>query len=108
MRGLSDSICEARRRKVLSLVTASPEASAEVCGGGHLSFKVRGKTFRYFLDDHDGDGRIALNYKTAPGVNDTLAYVASDRFFIPKYVGARGWLGLWLDYRRSIGLRLRT
>jgi hypothetical protein len=26
-----------------------------------------------------------------------LARVASDRFFIPKYVGARGWLGLWLD-----------
>ena len=41
--------------------------------------------------------RIALNCKTAPGVNDTLARVASDRFFIPKYVVARGWLGLWLD-----------
>jgi hypothetical protein len=31
------------------------------------------------------------------GVDTTLARVASDRFFIPKYVGARGWLGLWLD-----------
>ena len=108
MRGLSDSTCEARRQKVLSLVSALPEAAAEVCGGRHLSFKVRGKTFGYFLNDHHGDGRVALNCKTAPGVNDTLARVASDRFFIPKYVGARGWLGLWLDYRRSIGLRLRT
>jgi hypothetical protein len=97
MRGLSDSICEARRQKVLSLVSALPEASADVCGGRHLSFKVRGKNFGYFLDDHHGDGRVALNCKTAPGVNDTLARVVSDRFFIPKYVGARGWLGLWLD-----------
>jgi len=97
MRGLSDPICEARRQKVLWLVSALLEASAEVCGGRHLSFKVRGKTFGYFLNDHHGDGRVALNCKTAPGVNDTLARVASDRFFIPKYVGARGWLGLWLD-----------
>jgi phosphoribosylglycinamide formyltransferase-1 len=97
MRGLSDSICEARRQKVLSLVSALPEASAEVCGGRHLSFKVRGKAFGYFLNDHHGDGRVALNCKTAPGVNDTLTRVASDRFFIPKYVGARGWLGLWID-----------
>ena len=97
MRGLSDSIFEARRQKVLSLVSALPEASAEVCGGRHLSFKVRGKTFGYFLNNHHGDGRVALNCKTAHGVNDTLTRVASDRFFIPKYVGARGWLGLWID-----------
>ena len=97
MRGLSDSICAARRQKVLSLVSALPGASAEVCGGRHLSFKVRGKTFCYFLKDHHGDGRVALNCKTAPGVNDTLARVSSDQFFIPKYVGARGWLGLWID-----------
>jgi hypothetical protein len=44
-----------------------------------------------------GDGRVALNCKTAPGVNGMLARVASDRFFIPKYVGARSWLGIWLD-----------
>jgi hypothetical protein len=30
-------------------------------------------------------------------VNQTLVDVASNRFFIPKYVGHRGWLGLWLD-----------
>src|SRR5215475_3187720 len=97
MRGLSDSTCEARRQKVLSLVSALPEAAAEVCGGRHLSFKVRGKTFGYFLNDHHGDGRVALNCKTAPGVHDTLARVASDRFFIPKYIGTRGWLGLSID-----------
>jgi hypothetical protein len=30
-------------------------------------------------------------------VNETLAHAVPERFSIPKYVGARGWLGLWLD-----------
>ena len=97
MRRLPDSVFKSRRKKVLSFVNALPEASATLAGGRHYSFKVRKKTFGYFLDDHHGDGRVALNCKTASGVNDTLARVASERFFIPKYVGARGWLGLWLD-----------
>jgi hypothetical protein len=97
VRRLPDSVFKSRRKKVLSFVNALPEASATVAGGHHYSFKVRKKTFGYFLDDHHGDGRVALNCKTASGVNDTLARVASERFFIPKYVGARGWLGLWLD-----------
>jgi predicted DNA-binding protein (MmcQ/YjbR family) len=97
MRRLSDSVFESRRNRILSFVKALPEASATIGGGRHYSFKVRGKTFGYFLDDHHGDGRVAINCKTAPGVNDTLLRVASDRFFVPKYVGARGWLGLWLD-----------
>jgi Protein of unknown function (DUF419). len=97
VRRLPDSVFKSRRKKVLSFVNALPEASATVAAGCHYSFKVRKKTFGYFLDDHHGDGRVALNCKTASGVNDTLARVASERFFIPKYVGARGWLGLWLD-----------
>ena len=30
-------------------------------------------------------------------MNQTLADAAPERFHIPKYVGHRGWLGLWLD-----------
>jgi len=65
-----------------------------------LSLEVRGRRFGYFLDNHHGDGRVALNCKTAPGVNQTLADAASERFYIPKYVGHRGWLGLWLALPR--------
>ena len=97
MHRLSNSVYRARRDKVLSFVNALAEASATVAGDSHFRFNVRGRTFGYLLDDHHSDGRIALNCKTASGVNDTLARVASDRFFIPQYVGARGWLGLWLD-----------
>ena len=99
MRRLSDSAFDARRKKILSVVSALP-ASATVGGDRHFSFKVRGKTFGYFLDNHHGDGRVAFNCKTADGANETLARVAPDRFFLPKCVGARGWLGLWLDLAR--------
>ena len=94
---IAKSLLERRRQHVISLVESLPDASAIPGGDSHLSLEVRGKRFGYFLDDHHGDGRLALNCKTAPGVNETLAHVASERFFIPKYVGARGWLGLWLD-----------
>ena len=94
---IAKSVLDRRRRQVISLVESLPDASAVPAGDSHLSLQVRGKRFGYFLDDHHGDGRVALNCKTAPGVNETLAHAVPKRFFIPKYVGARGWLGLWLD-----------
>ena len=94
---IARSLLERRRRHVVAFVESLPDAFAVPGGDSHLSLEVRGKRFGYFLDNHHGDGRVALNCKTVPGVNETLAHAASERFFIPKYVGARGWLGLWLD-----------
>ena len=94
---IAKSVLQRRRRRVVSLVESLPEASALSGGDSHLSLEVRARRFGYFLDNHHGDGRVALNCKTAPGVNQTLADAASKRFFIPKYVGHLGWLGLWLD-----------
>jgi hypothetical protein len=91
------SVLSRRRRHVISFVESLPEASAISAGDRHLSLEVRGRRFGYFLDNHHGDGRVALNCKTALGVNQTLAEAAPDRFHVPKYVGHRGWLGLWLD-----------
>jgi hypothetical protein len=63
----------------------------------HLALLVRGKTFGYFLDDHHGDGRLALTFKVPQG--EQAALIASDpeRFFVPVYLGPRGWVGLRLD-----------
>lgn len=90
-------ILEQRRYRVVSFVETLPDGIGYRGGDGHLSLEARGKRFGYFLDDHHGDGRMALNCKSVPGVNETLAHAAPKRFFIPKYVGSRGWLGLWLD-----------
>jgi hypothetical protein len=74
----------------------------EVCGVGdrHLAFKVRKKTFAYYLYDHHGDGRIALCCKAPPGEQGRLVAGGPDRFFVPPYLGAKGWVALRLDLRR--------
>ncbi len=75
---------------------ALPEAARRL-HGDHAAFLVRDKTFAYFLDNHHGDGIVGVTCKVAAGENADL--VASDpaRFYLPAYVGPRGWIGLRLD-----------
>ncbi len=81
------------RRSCLAL----PEAT-ERLSHGSPSFFVRGKTtFVMFLDDHHGDGRLALWCAAPPGVQEVLVEQEPHRFFRPPYVGGRGWLGVRLD-----------
>jgi len=84
------------RARVLRLLTHLPDATG-AAHDTHLSLEVRKKRFGYFLDDHHGDGRIALNCKSSPDVRDLLQQNAPRQFHVPKYVGNKGWVGLWLD-----------
>jgi len=87
----------ARQRKhVIRIVERLPEASA-VAHGAHLSLEVRQKRFGWFLDDHHGDGRVAINCKASAEMHDVLRQMAPAQFHTPKYMGNRGWIGLWLD-----------
>ena len=74
---------------------ALPEVTQ--AGDQHAAFLVRGRTFVYHLVDHHGDGRIALNLKVAAGENEALVASDPERYFIPAYVGPRGWVGLDLE-----------
>jgi hypothetical protein len=85
-----------QRKRVLRILARLPEASA-VARDGHLSLEVRKKRFGYFLDDHHGDGRIALSCRASAELRDMLRERVPTLFHIPKYVGSRGWVGLWLD-----------
>jgi len=84
-----------RRRQIVEICRALPEVTVEE--QQHITFRVRGRTFAYYLDDHHGDGRVALNCKAAPNENQELVASEPKRFFIPAYVGPRGWVGLYLD-----------
>jgi hypothetical protein len=84
------------RARVLRILELLPDAAA-VAHGTHLSLEVRKKRFGYFLDDHHGDGRIALNCKSSPDMRDLLQETVPGQFHVPKYVGNKGWIGLWLD-----------
>ena len=59
---------------------ALPEASRELAGD-HAGFKVRKKTFGYFLNNHHGDGIVAVCFKMAPGDNARLVALDPSRFY---------------------------
>jgi hypothetical protein len=65
---------------------------------GAPTFFVRGKRpFLTVLSDHHGDGRFAIWCAAADGVQRMLVDADPERFFVPAYVGHRGWLGVRLD-----------
>jgi hypothetical protein len=87
---------DSRLARLTAISLALPEATRKDTGD-HAAFLIRSKTFAYFLADHHGDGIVAVCCKTALGEN--LELVASDpaRFYLPAYIGPKGWVGLRLD-----------
>jgi predicted DNA-binding protein (MmcQ/YjbR family) len=65
--------------------------------GQHAGFYVRKRTFAYFLNDHHGDGIVGVNCKVLTGDNKVLVSAQPNRFYIPAYLGSKGWVGLRLD-----------
>jgi hypothetical protein len=65
--------------------------------GSHAPFLVRKKIFAYFLNNHHGDGIVAITSKVLPGDNKALAEAQPRRFYLPAYIGSRGWVALRLD-----------
>ncbi len=64
---------------------------------GAAAYQVRGKSFGMVLNDHHGNGRTELWVKSS--LEQQQEWVAGDgrRYYVPPYVGPRGWLGVWLD-----------
>jgi len=64
----------------------------------HAGFRVRGRTFAYYLDNHRGDeGIVGLVCKVRPGENEALIEEDPERFYRPAYMAHHGWVGLRLD-----------
>src|ERR1051326_4350148 len=65
---------------------------------GSPAWFVRGKkTFVMYLDDHHGDGRLAIWCAAPPGMQEALVAGEPEHYFRPPYVGHRGWVGVRLD-----------
>jgi predicted DNA-binding protein (MmcQ/YjbR family) len=69
----------------------------EVLAHGSPDFRVRGKTFATYVINHHGDGRIALWLNAPQGAQDHYVRQEPKHYFVPPYVGPRGWLGVNLD-----------
>jgi predicted DNA-binding protein (MmcQ/YjbR family) len=75
---------------------AFPEAE-EKPSHGSPDFRVRGKSFASYVVNHHGDGRVALWLNMPPGSQQEYCESSTKHFFVPPYVGPRGWLGVHLD-----------
>jgi hypothetical protein len=84
--------------RLRKLCLALPEAH-EVEAWGHPTFRVRNKIFATYSDGtaHDGNGRVSICVKAAPGDQEMMINAAPGCFFRPPYVGHKGWVGIWLD-----------
>ena len=59
--------------------------------------------FVMYMDNHHGDGRLALWCAAQPEMQRMLVSASSKHYYVPPYVGHLGWIGVRLDRRLSWG-----
>lgn len=84
-------------KQIRRICLALPEVNERLSHGSPTFFVRDKKTFVMFHDDHHGDGRLAIWCAAPPGAQADLVAEEPERFFVPAYVGHRGWLGMRLD-----------
>jgi hypothetical protein len=83
--------------KLREICLALPETSERLSHGAPTFFVRQKRAFLMVLTDHHGDGRFAIWCAAPDGMQKMLVDADEERFFVPPYVGHRGWLGLRLD-----------
>jgi hypothetical protein len=84
---------------VRRICLALPEVTERLSHGAPTWFVRDKKTVATVWDDHHGDGRLALICAAPPGVQQQLVDEEPARFYVPPYVGGRGWIGVRLDVK---------
>jgi predicted DNA-binding protein (MmcQ/YjbR family) len=85
-----------RLRRLTHICLALPETARRLTSD-HADFRVRGRVFAYFLQNHHGDGIVSVCCRSQLGENVDRVSRDPERFYLPAYIGARGWFGLRLD-----------
>ena len=78
------------------LCLALPETTERISHGEPTWF-VRGKKTFVMYADHHHDDRLAFWCAAPDGAQPALVAADPERFFVPPYVGHRGWIGVRLD-----------
>lgn len=86
-------------QRLRKLCLALPE-TFEKEAWGECTFRVTGGSMFAMTDNnHHGSKRVAVWVKAPHDVQDVLVSADAKRFFVPPYVGSKGWLGVRLDYK---------
>src|SRR5258708_971763 len=85
--------------KLREICLAFPEAF-EKEAWGECTFRVAGGSMFAMTDNnHHGSGHIAVWVKAPAMVQEILVNSDPKRFFIPPYMGKKGWVGVRIDYK---------
>lgn len=94
---MTEDPLESLRRICLNL----PETTERISHGEPAWF-VRDKKLFVMFADHHHDDVLAFWCAAPPGAQEMLVGTDRERFFVPPYVGHRGWVGVRLDLDRPI------
>jgi hypothetical protein len=83
--------------KLRKICLGFPETSERPSHGAPTFFVREKRSFLMVLTNHHGDGRFAAWCAAPDGMQKMLVEADPERFFVPPYVGHRGWLGVRLD-----------
>src|SRR5919204_3836533 len=79
--------------RVRRICLALPETWEKISHGEPTWF-VGKKVFAMFSNNHHGDGHVAVTVPAAIGIQEMLIKKSAKKFYRPRYVGARGWIGI--------------
>jgi len=90
----------ARLRKIC---LALPDATEKIAWG-EPTWRVGGKLFAQMDTHHHGADHIAVWLPMPLGAQEALVEADAGRFFVPPYVGHRGWVGVRIDRNPDWGV----
>jgi predicted DNA-binding protein (MmcQ/YjbR family) len=93
---ISQTKSKERLVRLTALCLALPSVTCED-KSDYLRFLVKKKVFAYCLNDHHGDHITSVCCKVLAGDNERLVKSDPRKFYLPAYIGSRGWVGLRLD-----------
>ncbi len=86
-------------KRLREVCLALPEAF-EKEAWGECTFRVAGGSMFAMTDNnHHNSGHVAVWVKAPAMVQEILVNSDAKRFFIPPYMGPKGWVGVRLDYK---------
>ena len=84
-------------KRLRTICLALPETSERLSHGEPAFFYREKKSFLNMDTNHHGSGHFALWCAAPLGAQDMLVRSDPEQFFVPPYVGYRGWVGMRLD-----------
>ena len=78
------------------ICSALPQTTEKLSHGAPTFFGAK-KVYAMFVNNHHHDGHIAVWIPVPPGLQATLLKTEPKKFFMPPYVGVKGWVGMELD-----------